>query len=98
MERLTMVKAWQQSGLSARAYCQQHHVNLCTLQYWRKQARQAASPGQPEASGPAFVSLKLARPSLQTPSAIFCELITPTGNRLVFHQSLDVHFLKTLMG
>jgi len=98
MERLAMVESWQQSGLSVRAYCELHHLNLYTLQYWRKQARQSASLDQPGPSGPAFVSLKLARPSLQTPSTIFCEMITPIGNRLVFHQSLDVHFLKTLMG
>lgn len=96
-ERLTMVESWQQSGLSIRAYSELHHISFHTLQYWRYKIKNATPlPNQSGSSVPAFLPLKV-KPSLGSTGAVFCELVTQGGRRLVFHQSVDAHFLKSLL-
>lgn len=39
------VAAWQASGLSRKSYCNEHSLNMHTLNYWCAKARQEKMPG-----------------------------------------------------
>ena len=43
---LPLVEQWQQSGMSQRAFCQQHHLKVSTFGYWVGRSKQSqACPG-----------------------------------------------------
>ncbi|HVB03387.1 MAG TPA: hypothetical protein VNE41_06680 [Chitinophagaceae bacterium] len=94
-ERVAMLEAWRQSGLSIRGYSDQHHIGYHTLMYWYKKTKKPF-PRPVASSKPAFASLKMKYPSHPTPP-IFCELVTAKGKRLLFHPGVDACFLKTLL-
>jgi hypothetical protein len=97
-ERLAMVESWRQSGLSVRAYCEIHHLSPYTLQYWKGKSAKRNAP-QKSGLGPSvFVPVKITRAALPTnPSPVFCELVTPSGRRLLFRRQVAAHFLKSLL-
>jgi len=96
IERLAMLEAWRQSGLSKRAYSQQQHISYHTLQYWCKKTKRASGTSRPLPGGKAFLPLKI-KPSSCPSSHTFCELITAGGKRLIFHPGVEACFLKTLL-
>ena len=86
----SLISAWQQSGLSQRAYCGQHGVRYSLFHYWYKRYRDEQTAPAGQAS---FVSLDL-QPS---PSAASVELLLPDGRRLVFYQGVSAEYLKALI-
>ena len=46
---LERIRAWEESGLTQKAFCEQHHLGLASLQRWRRyrqvNLRVAAYPG-----------------------------------------------------
>jgi hypothetical protein len=56
------IQAWEQSGLTQKAFCEQHHLGLASLQRWRRllKMEQASSSPAPVAFLP--VSVKEMRP------------------------------------
>lgn len=42
---LAHVAAWKASGLSRKSYCNEHNLNVHTLNYWCAKARQVRMPG-----------------------------------------------------
>jgi len=91
-----MVDAWRLSGLSKKAWCFQEQISYHTLQYWYKKSRKASGASIPLAGRKVFLPLKV-ETSSKPCSPIFCELVTPSGKRLLFHQQVDAHWLKTLL-
>ena len=47
------VAAWAASGLSVRAFCDQHQLTETTLQYWRRELRGRDAASSREPSPPA---------------------------------------------
>jgi len=40
------ISAWQESGLTQTAFCEQQHIKLHNLQYWRKRlSKRSEQPG-----------------------------------------------------
>ena len=48
------IAAWQQSGLTQKAYCEQQELRYTTFGYWVRKLRRAAEPAT-EKKGAAFV-------------------------------------------
>ena len=63
---LERIEAWNQSGLTQRAFCQQHHLGLASFQRWRRKFR--AEENSEESSAVTFlpVSVKIAHASRLT--------------------------------
>lgn len=87
----SLISAWQKSGFSQRAYCEQHGVRYSLFHYWYKQYRQQQSP---QAEQPLFVPLHIQLAANKTASV---ELVLADGRRLVFHQGASADYLKTLI-
>ena len=51
------IRAWEQSGLTQKAFCEQHHLGLASLQRWRRlfKTKEAAHNARPVALLPVRV-------------------------------------------
>jgi hypothetical protein len=45
-EWLTLVRSWEESGLSQRAFCQKHELKLATFGYWRTRYLRSQEPSE----------------------------------------------------
>ena len=86
-----MITTWQKSGLSQRAYCEQHGVRYSLFHYWYKLYRDEPSTSIEKAS---FVPLAIH----PFPLAASVELLLADGRRLIFHQGVSADYLKALIG
>jgi len=85
---------WQQSGLTQKAWCENNNVAYGTFHYWYKRYRNEALTASPDGSGEGgFVRLMVDSPI----AAAWCELIWGDEKKLVFHQPLDVEFIRSLI-
>ncbi len=92
-QMFNMIAAWKQSGLSQKAYCQQHNIRYHVFHYWYKCFRNLQSSAKDEG----FIPLKI-QPvnSIYTASAVV-ELLLADGRRLLFHQVVTSDYLKALI-
>jgi hypothetical protein len=86
-EHFAMIRSWQQSGLSQKAYCQVNNIKYHVFHYWYKTYRDK----QPSHST-SFIPLHIS--DLQ---AGYIELQLTDGRRIVFHQPIGVEYLKALI-
>ncbi len=92
-QMFAMITGWRQSGLSQKAYCEQHGIRYHVFHYWYKCFRQLPSPAKDQG----FIPLKIqALNSINTASAVV-ELLLPDGRRLLFHQAVTSDYLKALI-
>lgn len=90
-QKLAMIADWQQSGLSQKQYCQQHHVAYHVFHYWYRRSKLPSAHNNNDPA--AFV--KLTSSAINT--VIHTELFLPNGKRLVFHQPVSSDYLKALL-
>jgi hypothetical protein len=89
-EMFGKISAWQQSGLTQKAFCQQHNIAYHVFHYYYRRFR-----GKEKDKPASFIKLQL--PS-HAPSALAqVELILPDGKRLLFHQAVSADFIKSLI-
>ena len=87
------IEAWQRSGLSKKVFCEQQGIPYHRLHYWHNCYRKQNStctdnlPSTPSS----FLALEVYTNTGQA------EIIYPDGKRLIFHQGVDVPFLKALL-
>ena len=86
----SLILAWQNSGLSQRAYCEQHAVRYSLFHYWYKQYREQQRSSKDNAG---FVPLNVQASG----GAASVELLLPNGSRLLFHQGMSPEYLKALI-
>ena len=92
-QMFAMIQSWQQSGLTQKAYCQEHAVSYHIFHYWYKLFRSSQS----SAKEPGFISLQTEpSPSLVSTPA-HTELLLPDGKRLLFHQPVSSDYLRQLI-
>lgn len=60
------IEAWQQSGLTQKAYCAQQHIGLASFQRWRGIVAKA---GQPKAAQATLLPVNIV-PSVSTPNLV----------------------------
>ena len=84
----TLIEAWKESGLSQAAFCKERGVAYHRFHYWfKKYNDQNASAVQPT-----FSEL-----TLPTSGGGCLEVIYPDGRKVIFHQPVDVSFLRHLL-
>lgn len=92
MERMfESIKLWQQSGLSKKAYCEQHGIKVYSFYYWYKVYSKQHSAEDAKASS--FVKLKIEKPATTAP----VEIYFPGGIRLAFHEAVSAAYIKFLV-
>jgi hypothetical protein len=90
-QNLAMIADWQQSSLSQKQYCLQHHNAYHVFYYWYNRSNmQSADKGNEPG---AFVKLQTASPA----RGMHTELLMPDSRRLIFHQPVSADFLKALV-
>jgi hypothetical protein len=82
MEQL--LRKWQSSGQSKMAFCKSEGISYATFNYRMKRFSKISDSGFSE------VSLK----GLSTPN---CELIFPSGVRMIFGSTPSMSYLKELL-
>ncbi len=87
------ITRWQQSGLSQKAWCSKHRISYAVFHYWYKKFRGHQSK---KSVSPAAGFVQLVAPA--GPSNLpWCELVINQNKKLVFHQPLNVDFIRSLM-
>ncbi len=92
-QMFAMITCWQQSGLSQKAYCQEHNIRYHVFHYWYKCFRQLQSPAKDEG----FIPLKIQPVNPTNTASAVVELLLPDGIRLLFHQAVTSDYLKALI-
>jgi hypothetical protein len=78
------INTWQESGLSKKEFCRDRNISYATFQYWCKRL---------EVNVSGFTEVPLSGQQHGS-----CELIFPSGARLVFHEQPSVAWLRDLVG
>jgi hypothetical protein len=89
-EMFKKIEAWKRSGQSQKAWCSEQRVAYHIFHYWYGQYRksQAFPPTNQD-----FVSLTVRARSASSA----CEIVYPDGTRVVFHEPVNVSYLKSLL-
>jgi hypothetical protein len=78
-----IIHAWSQSGLSKKEFCRQQNITYSNFHYWCKRLRTPSTPGFAE---------------LQVPdTSSGCEVIFPSGVRLLLQGEPSVNWLRSLV-
>jgi len=88
-QKYALIEQWQQSGLSQKKYCEQNDIAYHHFHYWYKRyrTRQAGD------SAADFIPVRVNA----TSPAGNIELQLPDGKRILFHQLIEVDYLKALI-
>ncbi len=90
----SLIEQCEQTGLSKREFCEQNNDAYTTFQYWFTKYNKAKIVPV-ENKPPGFIPLNFSTSNTSTGAAI--EMIFPNGTRIVFHQGVQVDFLRGLM-
>jgi transposase-like protein len=91
---LELVRRWQQSELSVRAFCQRHRLSEPSFYAWRRALRQRGLLDEAAAAVPAFVSVAVATPVAPTP---VLEVVLESGRRLRVTVGFDAELLRQVL-
>lgn len=96
-QMFTMIASWQQSGLTRKAYCEQHSIRYHVFHYWYKKYRDS----QLSDKQPGFIPLQVkpasAAPITPAAAGVHTELVLTDGKRLIFHQPVSADYLRALI-
>lgn len=88
----SLIELFKKSGKTQREFCREKDIAYSKFQYWMKKY----SDGSKGAEGKGeFVPVVLKD---QNKEAVAMELVFPDGMKLVFHQSVEVNYLRALLG
>lgn len=94
--KFLMIEAWQQSGLSQKAWCAQESMAYHSFHYWYKKYR-AAHPVATKRSGQKQKFISLQVQSSFNSSAANLELLLTDGRRLLFYSPVSSDYLKAII-
>ena len=83
-QMLATIQEWQKSGLSKKAFCRQREITYQTFHYWCKRVLSGKAKG--------FTEVKVVDQGHCT-----CELIFPSGARMVFQDQPSVVWVRELV-
>jgi hypothetical protein len=88
------LQLFEQSGLSAAAFCSNEGLPLHTFYSWRRRLRcQSPAPGAGTAHGPAFLPVRILPHAPSAP----VELLLPHGPVLRLTPGCDLSFVRSLV-
>jgi len=90
-QMLSMIEDWKRSGQNQRAYCVAHSISYHQFHYWYKRYKMAQAPAIDHQGS--FIEVQFPAPQNHD----YAEVIYPDGKRVLFHQVVDVNFLKALI-
>ena len=90
------VRRWQQSGLSAAAFCRRAGLPASSLRYWHRKLRETETPG-PDPSAGALVPVEVVSSSSSGLDPSVFEVLLPTGQILRVPAGFDVEALRALI-
>ena len=90
-EMFSIIEKWKQSGLTQKAYCEEHSIPYHVFHYWYKCYRDEKDATRSNSFS--FVQLQV--PSSSSFPAM--ELLLNDGKRLVFHQLISSDYLKSII-
>ena len=90
-QKLAMIDAWQQSGLSQKQYCLQNNIAYHIFHYWYKRYRDKQAARGSDPAG--FIPLTVNGAS----STGYVELQFPDGKKILFHGPVSVDYLKAMI-
>lgn len=85
------------SGLSLRAFCKQHEVDLSQFYYWRRVLQAERRPAEPKASQGAFVLVQAPGTSEEAAQTAVLELRLERGWRLRIPRGVDEALLAATL-
>lgn len=85
----SLIEVWKSSGKTQKEFCQGKGLPYHKFHYWFKKYNHQNSPASDQ---PAFVQVPAHG---KARSAV--ELVYPDGRRLIFHQSVEASFLRSLL-
>ena len=88
----SLIESWQQSGLSQKAFCEQHQLMPHVFYYWYKCYR---SQNNISVVQPAKGFIEIQSQAIQPEAAI--EILLPCGHRIFFHQPVAASFIKAII-
>lgn len=100
-QKFLMIEAWQQSGLSQKAWCIRESIAYHSFHYWYKKYRtmhsivvRSSTRGMTD-KNPEFIPLQVQ--SSFDSSAAHLELLLVDGRRLLFHSPISSDYLKAII-
>ena len=95
-QKFLMIEAWQQSGLSQKAWCSQETIAYHSFHYWYKKYR-STHPAVFDSSNKSreFIPLQVQSPFDR--GAAHLELVLTDGKRLLFHSPVSSDYLKAII-
>lgn len=86
----SLIEIWKGSGQSQIAFCKEKDIAYHRFHYWFKKYNHL--DGTPPAA-PSFSQVKV--PSSNSTGSL--EVIYPDGRKIIFHQPVEVSFLRNLL-
>ncbi len=90
-QKFAMIEQWRTSGLTQKAFCEQHSIRYYVFHYWYKRYKMQQADVHDKAGS--FVKLRITKPS----GAGGVEINYPGGIRIIFHEAVSSSYLKTLV-
>ena len=89
----SLIDVWKGSGRTQQEFCREKELDYNKFQYWLRKYKTAHGQAKEESS-PGFVRVKV-----KEVEKIFgrVELVYPDGRKLIFHDSVEASFLRSLM-
>ena len=86
----SLIRQWQSSGISQKAFCEQHDVRYHIFHYWYKRFKDDRKIESPSAGR--FVHLQTA-----ISTGAFAEIAFASGSKIILHQPVAADYLKALL-
>lgn len=87
----SLIEVWKKGYQTQQEFCREKELDYQQFQYWLRRYRQVNEPGSTQTQ---FTQIRV---RTQSVSSGALELVFPDGRKLVFHQPVDVAFVRSLI-
>jgi len=87
----SLIEVWKKGDQTQQDFCKEKELDYQQFQYWLRRYKQTVEPGSSQTS---FTQVKL---KTQPVTRGTLELVFPDGRKLIFHQPVDVTFVRNLI-
>ena len=89
-----LIEERRKSGLTVKIFCERKGIALHSFYYWNKKYQNKRKKLATD-NKPAFTRLQIQEEA--SADRLFCELVTPSGRKLRFYQSVSAVYLQSLL-